>query len=263
MNDFFAWNMSVRRPFDQRPAFTEAQCDELFALFEEAGLPETAMTAEMADGYLTGCQLGPNPVGVHEWMERIFGQSTLPICPDPVQQNRLLELLVQRQWDIMTALSVPREKLTPDHIFFPLSTNVADADRSQPYQLDANGIRLGDWDLKEWAAGFYKAVLDDDDWDDLTQDADAWPLLAPFLLLHKGFNPDKPELQLDQQEDLLPLLISGAYGIRDYWREHHRRMATARLAMQNPFVRTLPKPGRNDPCSCGSGKKHKKCCGAQ
>lgn len=22
-----------------------------------------------------------------------------------------------------------------------------------------------------------------------------------------------------------------------------------------------PKPGRNDPCSCGSGKKYKKCCG--
>ncbi|MBI3279156.1 MAG: SEC-C domain-containing protein, partial [Acidobacteria bacterium] len=22
------------------------------------------------------------------------------------------------------------------------------------------------------------------------------------------------------------------------------------------------KPGRNDPCPCGSGKKYKKCCGA-
>jgi SEC-C motif-containing protein len=27
------------------------------------------------------------------------------------------------------------------------------------------------------------------------------------------------------------------------------------------FVRNSPKVGRNDPCSCGSGKKHKKCCG--
>ena len=25
-------------------------------------------------------------------------------------------------------------------------------------------------------------------------------------------------------------------------------------------VRTAPKVGRNDPCPCGSGKKHKKCC---
>jgi len=28
-----------------------------------------------------------------------------------------------------------------------------------------------------------------------------------------------------------------------------------------PVVRSAPKVGRNDPCSCGSGKKFKKCCG--
>ncbi len=27
-----------------------------------------------------------------------------------------------------------------------------------------------------------------------------------------------------------------------------------------PFRRESPKVGRNDPCPCGSGKKHKKCC---
>lgn len=27
-----------------------------------------------------------------------------------------------------------------------------------------------------------------------------------------------------------------------------------------PFVRLAPKVGRNDPCTCGSGKKFKKCC---
>ena len=28
-----------------------------------------------------------------------------------------------------------------------------------------------------------------------------------------------------------------------------------------PIERTAPKIGRNDPCSCGSQKKYKKCCG--
>ncbi len=27
-----------------------------------------------------------------------------------------------------------------------------------------------------------------------------------------------------------------------------------------PFKAAHPKPGRNDPCPCGSGKKHKQCC---
>ena len=30
---------------------------------------------------------------------------------------------------------------------------------------------------------------------------------------------------------------------------------------RKPFVRSGAKIGRNDPCSCGSEKKYKKCCG--
>lgn len=34
------------------------------------------------------------------------------------------------------------------------------------------------------------------------------------------------------------------------------------LLNRQPHYRTEPKIGRNDPCPCGSGKKHKKCHGA-
>jgi uncharacterized protein YecA (UPF0149 family) len=30
---------------------------------------------------------------------------------------------------------------------------------------------------------------------------------------------------------------------------------------RQPARRSVTKVGRNDPCPCGSGKKHKKCCG--
>lgn len=39
-------------------------------------------------------------------------------------------------------------------------------------------------------------------------------------------------------------------------------MATSRYSECEPYVRNQPKIGRNDPCPCGSGKKYKKCCGA-
>lgn len=39
----------------------------------------------------------------------------------------------------------------------------------------------------------------------------------------------------------------------DHHHHHHARI--------EPLVRASPKIGRNDPCSCGSGKKFKKCCG--
>ena len=55
--------------------------------------------------------------------------------------------------------------------------------------------------------------------------------------------------------------------------EHHELSAfkkekgvwyfTSGKTMPKPVVRVAPKIGRNDPCSCGSGRKFKKCCGAQ
>lgn len=39
------------------------------------------------------------------------------------------------------------------------------------------------------------------------------------------------------------------------------RVAPASIRARTPFRRTRPKVGRNQPCPCGSGKKHKKCCG--
>ena len=35
-----------------------------------------------------------------------------------------------------------------------------------------------------------------------------------------------------------------------------------KLVNDRQVIRDTPKIGRNDPCSCGSGKKFKKCCGA-
>jgi ABC-type Zn2+ transport system substrate-binding protein/surface adhesin len=39
----------------------------------------------------------------------------------------------------------------------------------------------------------------------------------------------------------------------------HSNAQTA--SSRTPFVRAMPKVGRNDACPCGSGQKHKKCCG--
>lgn len=63
-----------------------------------------------------------------------------------------------------------------------------------------------------------------------------WTAFAPE-------RPAAPELTFD----LLPIA------------ESHRHSAPAPAYIP---VRNAPKIGRNDPCTCGSGKKYKKCCGA-
>jgi hypothetical protein len=59
-------------------------------------------------------------------------------------------------------------------------------------------------------------------------------------------------------ERLLPLLM-------EIWNNTPRPDLAGRTPSQmrappTPFQTTAPKVGRNDPCPCGSGLKHKKCC---
>ncbi len=42
----------------------------------------------------------------------------------------------------------------------------------------------------------------------------------------------------------------------------HWLYVDGKVSANHPPLRAEQKPGRNDPCSCGSGKKYKKCCGA-
>ena len=53
--------------------------------------------------------------------------------------------------------------------------------------------------------------------------------------------------------DAFGAAIWAVYDLRQLWKSLGPRIES---------VRKAPEPGRNDPCTCGSGKKYKKCCGA-
>jgi uncharacterized protein len=76
------------------------------------------------------------------------------------------------------------------------------------------------------------AVLDDEDGESLID--------LPFELETENF---------DEPEEFLPASV---IGIAEFWDRHGR---TRRLRA------AAKKPGRNEPCPCGSGVKFKKCCG--
>ncbi|MEO7159937.1 MAG: UPF0149 family protein [Polaromonas sp.] len=255
MNDFFDYNL--RHPLPQKSQrLSEAQCDELFSLFDDPSLPATTLSAEMADGYLTACVVGPTPVPAHEWMEGIFGQPELPVFDHPGHQRRLLELLQRRHRDITTATSIDLKDITKDSMFVPLRGEVPADEIISPYQLDKKGHRKGEWDGKDWAEGFRRAMVEDPLWKVLIYDRESAVLLVPVMIYQQGYNPDKREVQIEQQPDLFAQLIVCVSKIRKFWSSYRPGGTFA------PLVRDAQKVGRNDPCPCGSGKKYKKCCGA-
>lgn len=261
MNEFFQWNMLHNRPWDTKPRLSDAETGELFELMADPSLNKNAMSIDMADGYLTAIAVGPSPVPVHDWLEDIFAQPTLPLPHDPVRQQRLLQLLLHRHADIQAAVALNPAEVSAGALYMPLSSELQEGDCITPCQLDANGERVGEWELKYWAEGFRLAVATDDDWEPLMADPEGLHLLAPVVLYSTGYNPDQPEFQLEVEgRELLMSLLFSVYALRDWWRDYRRTHGDRPAAL--PALRGTPKVGRNDRCPCGSGKKSKKCCGA-
>ena len=89
---------------DHQPLNDEEQ-DELFEALNQPNLPDDCMTAEMADGFLTGCALSPHAVDMSDWLEEVFGQVSMPNCGSPEATDRLLSLVLHRWRDIQHAFT--------------------------------------------------------------------------------------------------------------------------------------------------------------
>ena len=74
--------------------------------------------------------------------------------------------------------------------------------------------------------------------------------------------PVVPDLSSHERDRLRAeahdLIADAVLEIARYW----GRVAVAPPPQRQEPIRVAATPGRNDPCSCGSGRKYKKCCGA-
>jgi uncharacterized protein len=272
MQDFYEYILAQPIAVADPPltmVMTEAQYDELFELMERDDLPEDSMSPEMADGYMTACAIGPHPPPTYEWLAEVFAQPTLPICRDMQAQERLLQLLLLRMRDIHQRLYVPRENSSAENIFFPLRGSLEPGELIVPYTYDEGGLRQGRWELKDWAQGFRSRVFEDVRWGPMVNHPEHIMHLVAVMLYEQGYNSEKPHIRIEDEVPLLGSLIVTLHHIRLFWSDwrkaHPHSSYGDRIdfaTMQLPYWRETPKVGRNDPCSCGSGKKYKKCCGA-
>jgi uncharacterized protein len=112
--------------------------------------------------------------------------------------------------------------------------------------------------VDEWCYGYIRGVV---------LRAEAWQALPEETNIQLGrislFGSDDGNAVLEtlSPEDIATIkggINNSARLLFTYWLEN--RVDDVDAVM--PFVREGAKVGRNDPCSCGSGKKYKKCCGA-
>lgn len=114
-----------------------------------------------------------------------------------------------------------------------------------------------------WANGFLQAMsLAPESWEVYLASADEDVATAIGILVSLiGISQDESDFSEEEIEEfvkeapgLIPFCVSKLHIAR---LENYKPNPGAKSASTH----SGPKPGRNDPCPCGSGKKYKQCCG--
>jgi uncharacterized protein len=114
-------------------------------------------------------------------------------------------------------------------------------------------------DAETWAWGFWEGMqLRQEAWQPIYESNIA-ALMRPIYLLGAEEIEEEEMVLVDTAQKCHKLAIeleAAVPEIRRFW-EPLRKSGVATVKRENP------KLGRNDMCDCGSGKKYKKCCGAE
>jgi uncharacterized protein len=214
--------------------------------------PEDAMTMDVLHGYLTAIAIGPKEITLAEWLPNVWGGDDdgdddgngnahgQPRFKNDKHSQRIIGLIVRFMNEIMVTLEVaPKE-------FEPLFCE---------HEWEGKTLIEGE----AWACGFWDGMaLCGDQWEPIWT-SNLEPLMRPLYLLGGDDLDEEDEQYIDDPVKCHKLAIEIEANIP----EIYRFWLPQRKSSVETIRRDAPKVGRNDDCSCGSGKKFKKCCGAE
>jgi uncharacterized protein len=208
--------------------------------------PKTVMSPLELDGYLTGIVVTPQaaPILPSAWMARLWGDDG-PMFEDEAQINTVLGAVMIHYNSLIRDIDRGLKRLEAEHIvdYRPLFLS---GDQKPTHDV-----------VRAWARGFWKAMaLAPEIWSALAEDERTKIIVAPFVGFFdlEELAPHETPADIDERLDGDAALIPRMILIL-------RKLARIREAAGRPapFVRSS-KVGRNDPCTCGSGKKYKRYC---
>lgn len=220
---------------------SEKDFDELDQFLLSERSPEDAMTMDTLHGFLTAVAIGPETIMPAEWLTHVWGEDSLrgPTFKNPKEEERIIGLIMRFMNEVLVTFEVAPKEFEPLFV-----------------EHDYEGQTL--IDAEAWCWGFWEGMeMRPGSWDPIWE-SEVAPLMQPIYLL--GADEIAPE-ELKLVEDPVKahkLAIELEANLPDIYRFWVPR----RKAPVQTVKRDEAKVGRNDDCSCGSGKKYKKCCGA-
>lgn len=280
--NYFEYTMenAENQAVEAHTALSTDMLEELDNMLEDLRTREDEIPQwEFCDGFLAAVVCTRREIPVAEWLPMLLGDGEtlevaegqplpkLDVFKDEAQQARFLELAQLRLNEIREQLDAPIKSLQDEAAFQP---EIMDTRGALLLLPEAERAELADEEVPSlaqvWALGFMFVV---ENWAEewaAPRDKEAAQMLDAAMEFIVNLTEDddgEPELNLYDEAgpastsqdrlDAFGEAIWAVYDLRQLWRS------------MGPRVETIVKgdlPGRNDPCSCGSGKKFKKCCGA-
>lgn len=197
-----------------------------------------------------------------------FGPS---LFASPAQYEQFLTLWTRRWNEVAAALDAPVESLDDERAYAPEVVDVRGAVAAMTEEeRAAMAEELANEELPSfaqvWALGFmYVVETWPEEWaPPRDKEAAGWleDALERMVVMTEDdagepsismFGEDSPPSVSQERLNAYGEAIWAVYDLRDLWKSIGPRVEQVVKGEQ---------PGRNDPCPCGSGKKYKKCCGA-
>lgn len=236
----------IKTPYIARRGFMEQSDDELDRLnllLHALPVENMPMTLSELDGYLVGVLACPDMITPPEWMRHVWGETGEPDFPDHKAAEETIKAVMGHYNSIA-------ETMTRSLSVEPI------------YEVDPNS----DESLWEpWVDGFSRAMgLRPEAWEKLFDRADEETQATMIFMMtlqeiyvgESKFNDDEIDKVDREAPDLIPNCVAT---ILQQSRSELFQPTPANLT--NRSFRAASRPGRNDPCSCESGRKYKNCCG--
>ncbi|SDF03295.1 YecA family protein [Phytopseudomonas seleniipraecipitans] len=203
--------------------------DELLLKY---GNDDSILSASELDGYFAAVVSGPRQIDPGLWYPHIWAEQ-LPKWPSDKEGERFTKLAVE----LMSEAAFMLDEEPDDYEAIFLADDNGKGEKLIVSQWCAGylrGAEVAGW-LGEEMPENIKAALE-------------------LITLHGAESgADALNAMSDDEYDASTAAIEpAAVAIYAYWQEHLQPIV--------PVRREEAKVGRNDPCTCGSGKKYKQCC---
>jgi uncharacterized protein len=237
-------------PMEVEPALSDREMDELDSFLMSDATTNEVMLLDCLDGYLTAVASGPVRLEQSDWLARVWGPTDkdAPAFESKTQEERILGLMTRHLNAIVWNLQQEDEPFEP---VFDLNVYLDD---EREYV-----------DGEMWAHGYMIAInLHRKSWNSLLESKHGAEMLRPIYVLGAEDVSEEEEnlVQTPAQREELSRTIPASVGwIFKFWAPQ-RRAEDIRISGKSSSNENA-KISRNAPCICGSGRKYKKCCGAE